>query len=1013
MKCPYCAQQYSSCRPYLTHIELRHPGLPAVLFKPTDPIDWSKHSLGGAPSAEQNVPQPDRACGAADVLGLVNDPVAEYDGDIDHSDNEEPAFDGDIVDAENIEVTNTSIPGDRIIGNEAVTVEQSPEAGRPLYDGEECWSGNSPGWNPYRPFSGQKDFTLGGWFYEFGVPNLGIDSYFRRNLHQPGASFQSTHSLHRLVDQMDVEMGPKSWTTASANFWGNTRTWRYRNPVTVVEYLLKQRVYKDDMIYAPKKIFNSTGHRIYSDMHTGDWWWDTQVIIPLCVSLLFYADCLQKALPEGSTIVPLIFFSDETHLTNFSGDKKIWPIYMTIGNLPGRVRAEPSKHALLPVAVLPVPPKYGRVKAGDEKLLQIEKAKILHTALEKVLEPLRAAGREGIDALCPDFKTRRCFPLLATWLADHMEYYKLFHLSPKVCGVCETPDSELGSAALGSYPMRDHVRYEEDFRLVNDPSLSKTTQTAAKRRLEAVKVKPLHNALWNLPHVNTHLLHAPDLLHCVYLGILKHCLEWMKKFLIKHKRLEQFDTVWLSVEPYPTLYAFKRTYSSIGQWHGREMRTFGHVVLICLALALVDPTDSERRPFLGAIRCVRALVDFHLLAHFESHTLQTLDSLVSRLNAFYDGQDVFLEFRASERAKEDANAAVDAHLSASEQGSDVAPPPAKRRRMGRPRQLDEATSQLRIGVLKDKSHFNFPKNHILRHFRDHVERMGSLPFFSTEMGERAHKEQMKVGYQRSNKQNFDAQIVARIARTTAMDIRAQNLRQLAKEGHLSESCVWPARARRDATTNGDQTEQTLKSVKRKAAGYTVGRLTGDLDVGDLSSFILTYLCLKGINVSIDQIINLKVSVFYQVEIVVPRTLAVGRHLIHPVRSTMSDTFHGQERRADWVWILQKEAGANLLNKVGRVRSIFSIQTSPRGGFLRLALVQKAMPRNNGLADADSGIFSVTLVDDYVVYDIGELMARAHLIQDPAKPEVWYQNQWVDVWTYQMVYGAGGMPPDLV
>jgi len=42
---------------------------------------------------------------------------------------------------------------------------------------------------------------------------------------------------------------------------------------------------------------------------------------------------VQSSLDDGDTVVPMIFLSDATHLTNFSGDKKAWPVYMTIGNL--------------------------------------------------------------------------------------------------------------------------------------------------------------------------------------------------------------------------------------------------------------------------------------------------------------------------------------------------------------------------------------------------------------------------------------------------------------------------------------------------------------------------------------------------------------------------------------------------------------------------------------------------------------------------------------------------------
>ena len=55
--------------------------------------------------------------------------------------------------------------------------------------------------------------------------------------------------------------------------------------------------------------------------------------------------------------MPLILFSDATHLTNFSGDKKAWPIYMTIGNLSAVARGTSSLHELgsdlLQVRVLP------------------------------------------------------------------------------------------------------------------------------------------------------------------------------------------------------------------------------------------------------------------------------------------------------------------------------------------------------------------------------------------------------------------------------------------------------------------------------------------------------------------------------------------------------------------------------------------------------------------------------------------------------------------------------------
>ena len=58
------------------------------------------------------------------------------------------------------------------------------------------------------------------------------------------------------------------------------------------------------------------------------------------------------------------------------------------------------------------------------------------------------------------------------------------------------------------------------------------------------------NAFWILPHVDPAELVKPDLLHTVYLGILKHLIEWIQDFLKKHDRLRYFDEAWSSMGPY-------------------------------------------------------------------------------------------------------------------------------------------------------------------------------------------------------------------------------------------------------------------------------------------------------------------------------------------------------------------------------------------------------------------------------------------------------------------------------
>ncbi|KAF8538402.1 hypothetical protein BDD12DRAFT_741370 [Trichophaea hybrida] len=61
--------------------------------------------------------------------------------------------------------------------------------------------------------------------------------------------------------------------------------------------------------------------------------------------------------PLRDTVVPLICGSDDTQLTNHSGDKKGYPRYLAIGNIHLSIRSRPTWQAQVIIALLPIPPK--------------------------------------------------------------------------------------------------------------------------------------------------------------------------------------------------------------------------------------------------------------------------------------------------------------------------------------------------------------------------------------------------------------------------------------------------------------------------------------------------------------------------------------------------------------------------------------------------------------------------------------------------------------------------------
>lgn len=44
--------------------------------------------------------------------------------------------------------------------------------------------------------------------------------------------------------------------------------------------------------------------------------------------------CHEEFLPEGATLAPVIIATDKMQLTQYSGNKTAYPVYMTLGNLP-------------------------------------------------------------------------------------------------------------------------------------------------------------------------------------------------------------------------------------------------------------------------------------------------------------------------------------------------------------------------------------------------------------------------------------------------------------------------------------------------------------------------------------------------------------------------------------------------------------------------------------------------------------------------------------------------------
>jgi len=77
--------------------------------------------------------------------------------------------------------------------------------------------------------------------------------------------------------------------------------------------------------------------------------------------------------------------SDATHLTNFSGDKKVWPVYMTIGNLSASARMATAMHSVLLVALLAIAIKMRDIPLNRYKEQKEHNRMVLQHVLRHIL----------------------------------------------------------------------------------------------------------------------------------------------------------------------------------------------------------------------------------------------------------------------------------------------------------------------------------------------------------------------------------------------------------------------------------------------------------------------------------------------------------------------------------------------------------------------------------------------------------------------------------------------------
>jgi len=422
---------------------------------------------------------------------------------------------------------------------------------------------------------------------------------------------------------------------------------------------------------------------------------------------------VEGTLRLGDKLVPLIFMSDGTHLSKFAGDKKEWPVYMTIGNLSLKIHQMTSTHTVITVALLPIPIKNHNIpqKWLDEQ--RQTNREVLNEVLWRVLQPLTFKQNSNAEngyynVLCADGNFRRCKLVLAALLADCPEYSDRDHLERHVSFWYECPKNKLGDYVPSDkqHPRRDHNLYR---------MLSNSNTKAADAEISSWHVHQGFNLFRHIPCIMSDLP-KPNLLHTMQIGMLDHLQKWIFHFMKTHKQLDKYNTIWLSVHAYHDLTPKNKSYEEVSQWNGKEMKEMSRYLLGVVTQSLRGGSPAQHPIFNRATECAQALLEFYMYGRYKSHDDATLSYMEDALHRFHTFKEGFSLRGDSKKAKAKANAQrtelVKKRKVDEETNAETWTPSKKRREMNAWREyiIHE------IDVAKElHADFNFPKIHLMSH----------------------------------------------------------------------------------------------------------------------------------------------------------------------------------------------------------------------------------------------------------------------------------------------------------
>ncbi|KAI6156715.1 hypothetical protein BKA82DRAFT_4009271 [Pisolithus tinctorius] len=331
---------------------------------------------------------------------------------------------------------------------------------------------------------------------------------------------------------------------------------------------------------------------------------------------------VQGKLPASAMVAPVILSSDKTSLSMFSGDKKAWPVYLTIGNISKDVRQQVSAHATTLIGYLPI----SKLECFEKKTRSLAGYRLFHHAMSLLLRPLGDTGRNGEVMICADGCLHRVHLILAAYVADFPEQCLVACSKESRCPLCLVQSNKRGDRReWACHSMADTLKM-----------LQRKLKNGQSRRFDDEGLRAVFEPFWkDLPFTNIFACITPDILHQLLKGVFHdHLLQWCIKIIGE----KEIDARFRTVTQYPALRHFAKGISTVLQWTSKEHKEMQRVFVGLLSGAV------DKR----VLAVTRSLLDFFYYTQLQQHMEKTLKAMQDSLDSFHDHKHVLVELEVRE-----------------------------------------------------------------------------------------------------------------------------------------------------------------------------------------------------------------------------------------------------------------------------------------------------------------------------------------------------------------------------